>query len=67
LPSDARETNNVIAEHPQVVASMRKAYDEWWSEVRGNMINEGAVGPSVNPFKELYGKQFGGLRSDASN
>ena len=24
------------------------------------MENENAVGPAVNPFKELYWKQFGG-------
>jgi arylsulfatase len=24
------------------------------------MINEKAVGPAINPFKELYWKQFGG-------
>jgi arylsulfatase len=24
------------------------------------LVNEDAVGPAVNPFKELYWKQFGG-------
>jgi arylsulfatase A-like enzyme len=61
--SDPGETKNVIAEHPQVVASMRSAYEAWWTEVRGGMINEEAVGPPVNPFKTLYWKQFGGAKA----
>jgi len=24
------------------------------------LVNENAVGPKINPFKELYWKQFGG-------
>jgi len=27
------------------------------------MVNEDAVGPKVNPFKELYEKQFGKVES----
>mgnify|MGYP001455765636 CR=1 FL=1 len=28
--------------------------------VQPQLVNENAVGPKVNPFKELYWKQFGG-------
>jgi arylsulfatase len=36
------------------------AYDKWWDSVQPCLVNEDAVGPKVNPFKELYEKQFGG-------
>jgi len=59
IKSDPGETKNVIEEKPEVVAAMRAAYDRWWEEVLPAMENEEALGPKVNPFKELYWKQFG--------
>jgi arylsulfatase len=60
LKADPGEQKNVIADHPEVVAGLRKAYDQWWAEVLPALENEHAVGPAVNPFKERYWKQFGG-------
>ncbi len=60
LKSDPGETTNVIADYPQVVAELRAAYDRWWSDVQPRLVNENATGPAINPFKELYWKQFGG-------
>ncbi len=60
LKADPGEKNNVIAEHPDVVASLRAAYEKWWSETLPLMVNENVVGPKINPMKELYWKQFGG-------
>ncbi len=60
IQNDPGETTNVIDQHPQAVAEMRAAYDQWWSEVLPALENEDATGPAVNPFKELYWKQFGG-------
>jgi len=60
LKADPGETRNVIAEHPEVVAKLRTAYDQWWDEAQPLLVNEDAVGPQMNPFKELYWKQFGG-------
>lgn len=60
LKSDPGETTNVIAQHPEVAAQLRAAYDQWWRETLPLMVNEDAVGPKVNPFKALYWKQFGG-------
>jgi arylsulfatase A-like enzyme len=60
IQTDPGETTNVIAEHPQVVSAMRVAYDQWWAEILPALENEDAIGPKVNPFKELYWKQFGG-------
>ena len=40
LSTDPGETKNVIAEHPEVVEALRKAYDQWWGKVTPRMINE---------------------------
>lgn len=61
IQADPAEKRNVIADHPDVVAAMRAAYDQWWQEILPALENEDAVGPAVNPFKELYWKQFGKL------
>jgi arylsulfatase len=60
LNADPAETTNVIERFPAEVAAMRAAYDTWWSEVLPSLVNEDAAGPPVNPFKELYWRQFGG-------
>ena len=60
LKADPGETKNVIDAHPDVVAKLRAAYDQWWNEVQPLLVNENVVGPKMNPFKELYWKQFGG-------
>ena len=60
LKADPGESKNVIAEHTDVAAKLRTAYDQWWAEVQPLLVNETAVGPRMNPMKELYWKQFGG-------
>lgn len=60
LTTDPAQKTNVIESHPQTVAAMRVAYDKWWEQVLPMLVNEEAVGPAVNPFKELFWKQFGG-------
>jgi arylsulfatase len=57
---DAAEKKNVAAQHPEIVAKLDEAYTAWWNSVVPMMVNEKAVGPATNPFKELYWKQFGG-------
>jgi arylsulfatase len=59
VKADYAQSHNVAAEHPEVVAELAAAYERWWSEVRPRMVNERVKGPAVNPFKELYWKQFG--------
>ena len=60
LAADYGQKNNVIAQHPEVVRELSGAFDRWWAECLPLMVNEEAVGPRVNPFQELYYKQFGG-------
>ncbi len=64
LQADRGETTNVFDKHPEAVAKLRAAYDTWWTEVQPLLVNEDAVGPKVNPYKELYWKQFGGGPDD---
>lgn len=65
LDADPGETTNVIEQYPYVVATLRVAYDEWWESILPRLVNEDAVGPPVNPFKDLYWKQFGGGPDEA--
>jgi len=60
LRHDPGEKNNLIPQRPQVVRALKAAYDRWWDEIQPCLVNENAVGPTVNPFKEQYWKQFGG-------
>ncbi len=60
LVHDPGQTNNVIREHPAVVAALRADYDRWWASVQPLLVNETAVGPKFNAFKERYWRQFGG-------
>jgi arylsulfatase len=61
LKADPGETTNIIDKHPDVVARLRAAYDQWWSDVQPLLVNEAVTNvPKINPMKELYWKQFGG-------
>ena len=57
IDADPGETTNVIDKHPDQVAKMRKAYDQWWSEVLPAMVNENVPVPKENPYKVLFRKQ----------
>ena len=65
LAADPGEKVNVIEQHPEATAKLRAAYDQWWSDVQPLLVNEDATGPKMNPFKELYWKQFGGGPDEA--
>jgi arylsulfatase len=66
LENDPGESKNVIANHPEVVAQLRDAYDQWWNEVQSLLVNEQVTDiPNINPLKELYWKQFGGGPDEA--
>jgi arylsulfatase A-like enzyme len=65
LKADPGESTNVAAEHPEVVTALRATYDQWWTEVQPYLVNENAVGPTINPFKAMYWKIFGGGPTEA--
>jgi arylsulfatase len=60
VKADPGERKNLIREHPEVAQQLKAALDTWWESLQPDLVNETAVGPAVNPFKELYWKQFGG-------
>ena len=60
MRADPGEQTDVAAEHPDVVNDMAAAFDKWWTDVKPMLVNEGATGPRINPFKEMFWKQFGG-------
>jgi arylsulfatase len=60
LKDDPGESRNVLAEHPDVAARLRSAYEAWWREILPHLENEDAIGPKSNPFKDRYWAQFGG-------
>ncbi len=67
LSNDPGEKTNVIAAHPEVVMSLRAAYELWWAEVQPLLVNEDPANiPTINPFQELYYQQFGGSPSPAA-
>lgn len=60
LDADPSEKTDVAAQHPAVIKRLAASYDDWWKAARAGMVNEKAIGPRLNPFKEAYWKQFGG-------
>ncbi|QIF04001.1 arylsulfatase [Roseimicrobium sp. ORNL1] len=59
--ADPSQKNDIAASHPEVVKKLSDTYDAWWTSLKGQYdINENAIGPKLNPFAELYWKQFGG-------
>jgi arylsulfatase len=65
LQADPGESHNLIAAFPDEVTRLRRAYDRWWAEVQPLMVNERAVGPKINPFKQRYWRQFFGGPDEA--
>ena len=60
VKGDPGEKSDVAAQNPEVVRRMAASYEHWWSDVQPMLVNEKAMGPRLNPFAELYWKQFGG-------
>jgi arylsulfatase A-like enzyme len=60
VSSDPGERADVAAANPEVVAKLAASYDDWWKSIRPALVNEKAIGPGLNPMKELYWQQFGG-------
>ncbi len=62
LKADPGETTDIAGQKPDVVERLAKAYDVWWEETLPCLDNEEAhkTAPKINPFKEMYWKQFKG-------
>jgi arylsulfatase A-like enzyme len=62
LRNDPGETTDLADKQDATVQKLAVAYDAWWDEVLPCLINEDAykTAPQVNPFKNLYWRQFAG-------
>ena len=60
LQSDPGETNDIAAQHPDIVKALDAEYDKWWAEMLPMLDNEDAAQPAVNPYHEHYWKQYKG-------
>jgi arylsulfatase len=65
LRNDYAEAHDVSAQHGDVVAGMKAAYEAWWASVVPMMVNESAPLAAENPFWTLYQRQFGSLPESA--
>lgn len=57
MEADPGQTTNVIGEHPDIAASMKAAYDQYWKEARPLMVNEDAEMSATRPYHEWYREQ----------
>lgn len=57
IVNDPYEKVNVIDQHPEVVAKLRKSYDKWWQETLPFMVNEDAPYAKEQPQAVRYDKQ----------
>ncbi len=55
---DPYETTDVAADHPDVVAAMRQAYDAWWAETVPLMVNEDVPYAAHQPQAVRYEQQL---------
>ena len=58
IPNDPYESKNVADQHPDVVETLRGAYDAWWEETLPLMVNEKRITPKAFPLEVLYKKQL---------
>lgn len=58
IANDPFESTNVIDQHPEVVAKIRKAYDTWWEETVPLMVNEDRPYAARHPQVVRYEKQL---------
>ncbi|HEV8060612.1 MAG TPA: arylsulfatase [Gemmataceae bacterium] len=57
--ADPGEKFNVAEQRPELVKKLDAAYDLWWASVQPQLVNENAIPPKTNPFRDLFEQQFG--------
>ena len=58
MKNDPGQTEDISENNPEMVQSMRSAYEKFWKEARPLMVNEGVPMSSDRPFHLLYAKQL---------
>ncbi|MFC5051830.1 sulfatase-like hydrolase/transferase [Rubritalea spongiae] len=61
LKKDLQQKQNIAAQHPEIVSTLKTTYDGWWKDVRPYMINDELenVPAEHKPYHERYRKAFG--------
>lgn len=57
MSKDPGQKTDIAAQHPEIIAKMRAAYDQFWKEARPLMVNETAPMSPTQPFRVNYQKQ----------
>lgn len=57
---DPGESKNLVDQHPDVVAELKQAFDQWWESTDSFHVNEGLpkLSAGQQPFSVLYQKQM---------
>ena len=58
MKKDPSQKTDIASEHPEVVDSMRDAYEKFWKETRPLMVNEKVPLSPTQPFHVLHAKQL---------
>jgi len=58
IRKDPGETNNIIEQHPELVAKLRKKYNEWWNSMMPFLINEKVPLHKEQAFRTKYETQL---------
>ena len=57
IQNDPGQEVDVARQHPAVVKQLRRAFDDWWDEVRPLMVNEDAPLDVAKPFRDQFLRQ----------
>lgn len=57
MEADPEQSTNIAEQHPDIVAKMQAAYDQYWNEARPLMVNETATMSPTKPYHEWFNKQ----------
>jgi len=58
MEADPEQKINIAKQNPDLVDSMRKAYEKFWKETRPLMVNEGVTMSPTRPFHVLHSEQM---------
>ena len=58
MKKDPSQKTDISSKHPEVVKSMRAAYEKFWKETRPLMVNEKAPMSPTRPYHVLHAKQL---------
>jgi arylsulfatase len=58
MKADPDQTTDVASKFPEIVKSMKEAYEKFWKDTRPLMVNENAPMSPTRPYHVLYEKQL---------